>query len=164
MTNKSDNTRKTSVIAILIGILLIPLGAIVFVHHGSGEFSKRCFMFFLVVLVATSVVLPAYLANIKNTGALVADSPLVWQLEKLDYTTIWEEHTLYFTPETFRNCFGFGGLSLIHFEKAYSVESYIVMDLISSLNPAVIDLSHYSLQLTNINTREQLNEIRLKQS
>ena len=48
-------------------------------------------------------------------------------LEKLDYTTIWEEHTLYFTPETFRNCFGFGGLSLVHFEKApYPLEdSYI---------------------------------------
>ena len=48
---------------------------------------------------------------------------------------------------------------LIHFEKAYSVESYIVMDVISSLNPAVVDLSHFCLQRTNINTREQLNEI-----
>jgi len=47
--------------------------------------------------------------------------------EKCDYTTIWEEHVIYFTPETFRNFFGFGGLSLIHFEKAsYSLEdSYI---------------------------------------
>ena len=69
-----------------IGILLIPLGAVIFIHHGSGHFSKRCFMFSMAVLVAVSIVLPAYLANIKNTGALVADSPLVWQLEKLDYT------------------------------------------------------------------------------
>jgi hypothetical protein len=36
-------------------------------------------------------------------------------LEALDYTTVWEEHVLYFTPETLRHCLGFGGLSLVHF-------------------------------------------------
>lgn len=48
-------------------------------------------------------------------------------LNKCDYTTYWEEHISYFTPATFRNCFGFGGLSLIHFEVApYPLEdSYI---------------------------------------
>ncbi len=47
--------------------------------------------------------------------------------DKCDYMTLWEEHTIYFTGETFRNCFGFTGLSLIHFENvAYSVEdSYV---------------------------------------
>ena len=49
--------------------------------------------------------------------------------------------------------------SLNHFEKAFSVENYTLMDIISSLKPVVVDLSHYSLQLTNVNTREQLNEI-----
>jgi molybdopterin-guanine dinucleotide biosynthesis protein A len=49
--------------------------------------------------------------------------------------------------------------SLNHFEKAFSVENYTLMDVISSLKPVVVDLSHYSLQLTNVNTREQLNEI-----
>ena len=48
---------------------------------------------------------------------------------------------------------------LVHFEKAFSVENYTLMDIISSLKPVVVDLSHYSLQLTNVNTREQLNEI-----
>nr|BAF47163.1 hypothetical protein [Zehria sp. KO68DGA] len=37
-------------------------------------------------------------------------------LRLCDYTTIWEEHLVYFTPETFRNCFGFGGFSLVHFD------------------------------------------------
>ncbi|MDD2752730.1 MAG: class I SAM-dependent methyltransferase [Candidatus Omnitrophica bacterium] len=36
-------------------------------------------------------------------------------LEKYDYTTLWEEHTVYFTPETFKNCFPYHGLSLLQF-------------------------------------------------
>ena len=37
-------------------------------------------------------------------------------LETLDYTTIWEEHILYFTSETFRRCFGCAGYTLTRFE------------------------------------------------
>jgi len=48
---------------------------------------------------------------------------------------------------------------LIDFEKAYSVKNYKVMDVISSLNPAVLDLSQYKHALTNVNTQEQHNEI-----
>jgi hypothetical protein len=36
-------------------------------------------------------------------------------LEGLDYTTLWEEHLLYFTETTFRYCFSVAGLSLISF-------------------------------------------------
>lgn len=48
-------------------------------------------------------------------------------MESLDYTTIWEEHLTYFTEATFRYCFGFKGLSLVHFERIpYSIEdSYV---------------------------------------
>lgn len=48
-------------------------------------------------------------------------------LAKCDYTTIWEEHIIYFTPETFRNSFSFSGLSLIHFDSfPYPFENSLV--------------------------------------
>lgn len=54
---------------------------------------------------------------VKSTGYVVLEVPDCSQvLESLDYTTIWEEHILYFTPETFRHSFGFGGFSLVSFE------------------------------------------------
>lgn len=37
-------------------------------------------------------------------------------LEKKDYTTLWEEHIVYFSPTTFRQIFTISGLSLIRFE------------------------------------------------
>ena len=47
--------------------------------------------------------------------------------EKLDYTTIWEEHILYFTDLTFKNCLNSGGFLLNHFEKYnYSFESVLI--------------------------------------
>ncbi len=47
--------------------------------------------------------------------------------EKLDYTTIWEEHILYFTDLTFKNCLNSGGFLLHHFEKYnYSSESVLI--------------------------------------
>lgn len=61
--------------------------------------------------------------------------------EKCDYTTIWEEHIVYFTEETFRNCFAFNGLSLIHFENIpYSIEdSYVgVAKIDASVQPPVL--------------------------
>jgi SAM-dependent methyltransferase len=54
---------------------------------------------------------------VKPTGYVVFEVPDCTRvLETFDYTTIWEEHILYFTPETFRHCFGFGGFSLVRFE------------------------------------------------
>ena len=48
-------------------------------------------------------------------------------LDHCDYTTIWEEHVIYFTPETFRNCFAFNGFSLVHFESfPYPFENSLV--------------------------------------
>jgi cupin fold WbuC family metalloprotein len=37
-------------------------------------------------------------------------------LDELDYTTIWDEHTLYLTPETFRAALGQGTFEIEHFE------------------------------------------------
>ena len=36
-------------------------------------------------------------------------------LETSDYTTLWEEHFLYFTPETFQRAFAFGGFAIVDF-------------------------------------------------
>jgi molybdopterin-guanine dinucleotide biosynthesis protein A len=46
--------------------------------------------------------------------------------------------------------------SLIYFEKAYSLKKYALMNVITSLSSTVINLSHYDIELTNINTRDQL--------
>jgi len=48
---------------------------------------------------------------------------------------------------------------LIHFEKAFSVDNYTLTDVISPLNPEVVDLSHFSMELTNINTQKQLHQV-----
>lgn len=37
-------------------------------------------------------------------------------LDMCDYTTVWEEHVLYFTPDTFRACVEAAGLELVRFD------------------------------------------------
>ncbi len=50
---------------------------------------------------------------VKPTGYVVLEVPDCTRvLKTLDYSTIWEEHILYFTLETFQNCFCLGGFSL----------------------------------------------------
>ena len=47
-------------------------------------------------------------------------------LDLHDYTTLWEEHTLYFTPATFRSLFGQAGLSPAFFDVfAYPFENVL---------------------------------------
>ena len=47
--------------------------------------------------------------------------------DALDYTTIWEEHTLYFTEKTFKTCLSIGGFSLEYFETYdYPFESILI--------------------------------------
>jgi hypothetical protein len=47
--------------------------------------------------------------------------------DKLDYTTIWEEHTLYYTPATFRDGFALAGLELVRAENyPYPFENSLV--------------------------------------
>ena len=64
---------------------------------------------------------PAKLINalrqlIRSTGYLVFEVPDCTRvLDKLDYSTVWEEHLLYFTPETFRNFFSYYKFSLIDY-------------------------------------------------
>lgn len=75
-------------------------------------------------------------------GYLIFEIPDCQQaLEKYDYMTIWEEHTIYFTGETFRNFFNFNGLSLVHFERIpYSIEdSYVgIAKIDETLNSSVL--------------------------
>lgn len=50
-------------------------------------------------------------------GYIVVEVPdCMRALQNCDYTSLWEEHVLYFTPETFKHCFTFGDLSLVRFE------------------------------------------------
>ena len=66
---------------------------------------------------------------------------------QFDYTTVWEEHTLYFTSETFRNCFTWGGLNLVYFETIeYTTED-----------------SHIGIAQLHENPDESLDELVLNQ-
>jgi C-methyltransferase-like protein/putative zinc binding protein/methyltransferase family protein len=48
-------------------------------------------------------------------------------LELCDYSTLWEEHVLYFTPATFRQSFGWCGFSLTSFDCfPYTLENSLV--------------------------------------
>ncbi|OLE54943.1 MAG: hypothetical protein AUI36_17040, partial [Cyanobacteria bacterium 13_1_40CM_2_61_4] len=48
-------------------------------------------------------------------------------LDGCDYTTIWEEHTLYYTPETFRQGFPLAGLDVVRMESyPYPFENSLV--------------------------------------
>jgi hypothetical protein len=50
-------------------------------------------------------------------------------LDRLDYTTVWEEHTLYFTPTTLRRCLEqFGGFEVVSQESyPYTLEDSLVV-------------------------------------
>ena len=65
---------------------------------------------------------------IKPTGYLVFEVPDCTKvLETLDYSAIWEEHLLYFTPETFRNFFSHYQFSLADYILySYSHENSLV--------------------------------------
>ena len=79
---------------------------------------------------------------VNKEGYIIFEIPdCQYAFEKLDYTVIWEEHTIYFTTETFRNCFAFVGLSLIHFEKVkYPIEDiYIGIARVNkNIQPAIL--------------------------
>lgn len=53
---------------------------------------------------------------VKPRGYVVLEVPDCGLLmESADYTMMWEEHTIYFTPETLQRSLSFGGLSLVHY-------------------------------------------------
>ena len=48
-------------------------------------------------------------------------------LARLDYTTVWEEHVLYFTPATFRGCLERAGFEVVSLESySYTLENSLV--------------------------------------
>lgn len=52
-------------------------------------------------------------ALVHPDGYLVLEVPdCTLVLDTFDYTTIWEEHVLYFTPETYRRAFAFNGFAV----------------------------------------------------
>jgi len=65
---------------------------------------------------------------LKPDGYIVVEVPGCNQaLDLLDYTIIWEEHTIYFTNQTFKQIFDFTGFSLKYFEEvAYPLESSLI--------------------------------------
>jgi hypothetical protein len=63
-----------------------------------------------------------------NTGYILIETPDCSRaFKEYDYTTIWEEHTVYFTPWTFRNSFTLRRLELEYFENfPYAFENSLV--------------------------------------
>ena len=65
---------------------------------------------------------------VKPSGYIIFEVPdCAKGFEILDYTTIWEEHSLYFTEATFKMCMNVAGLKLHHFEKYnYTFENVLI--------------------------------------
>jgi hypothetical protein len=76
--------------------------------------------------------MPRFLAGIKELahpdGYVIFEMPDATRaLERCDYSAVWEEHVVYFTPETIKRCFAVNGLDLVHFESfPYSLEDSLV--------------------------------------
>jgi len=84
---------------------------------------------------------------IRDDGYIVFEIPdCEYALEKRDYTTIWEEHTLYFTRHTFKQMFSLNQLELVSFKTIpYAQEmSHIV---IAKKNKDIKDLDFDSALL-----------------
>lgn len=64
----------------------------------------------------------------KPDGYVVFEVPdCTMVLETFDYSTLWEEHILYFTPETFNNSLSFGGFSKVWYRVyEYPIENSMV--------------------------------------
>jgi len=66
---------------------------------------------------------------VKPNGYIVIEVPGCTQaFEQHDYTTVWEEHTAYFTPQTFKNAFSIAGFAIKSFEEVmYPLESSLIV-------------------------------------
>ncbi len=66
---------------------------------------------------------------VKPDGYVVFEVPdAVRALERRDYTTVWEEHVLYFTPHTLNNCLRIAGFEVVHLESyPYTLENSLVI-------------------------------------
>lgn len=76
----------------------------------------------------THTLLNALKNLVKPNGYVVFEIPdCTKSLEFKDYSMLWEEHLLYFSPDTFRNSFGFTDFSLARYECfSYPVENALV--------------------------------------
>ena len=85
------------------------------------------------------------------SGYLVLEVPdCARALENLDYSTIWEEHVLYFTPWTFKRAMTIGGFSSVHFEVfPYAPEDVLVCigRFSGSASPPPAGMEQESLEL-----------------
>lgn len=74
-----------------------------------------------------------FLASLKALvhprGYVVVEVPdCLTALENHDYSAVWEEHILYFTPTTLKNTFRLGGFSEAHFESyPYRLQNSLVL-------------------------------------
>jgi hypothetical protein len=56
-------------------------------------------------------------------------------LDRLDYTTVWEEHIFYFTPATLRHCFAASGFEVVFLESYYYSQENV---LVAVVKPAAV--------------------------
>lgn len=66
---------------------------------------------------------------VKPTGYVVFEVPDTMRaLDRFDYATVWEEHTLYFTPNTLRRCLERNGFEVASLESyPYTLENSLVV-------------------------------------
>ena len=101
-----------------------------------------------------SYILPGFLRAARELvapgGYVVFEVPdCTRALENLDYTTLWEEHSVYFTPATFRKTLELSDLDLVHFQiHEHPFENCMVAVCQSAKAPCVkADESELQLEL-----------------
>jgi len=73
-----------------------------------------------------------FISNLKRLitprGYIIIEVPdYAKALERYDYSVLWEEHTLYFTPKTFYNFFAINDLSVVYFKSCpYPLENSLI--------------------------------------
>jgi hypothetical protein len=105
-------------------------------------------------------------------GYIVLESPDCRRaLQECDYSTAWEEHVFYFTPQTFRDAFACGGYRLTQFQSfPYALENSLVgiaqvdEGVRPFLAPAVEKAIGETFRDNFVPTRERLNQYLQQQS
>ncbi len=76
----------------------------------------------------TKNVLEALKSLVTDNGYIIFEIPDCSKvLKNNDYSMLWEEHILYFTPSTFKNSLGYFGLEMVSYKKySYPIENALV--------------------------------------
>jgi hypothetical protein len=89
-------------------------------------------------------------ALVKSGGYVMFEMPDCRKaFDRLDYTTVWEEHLFYFSPVTLRQCFAAAGFEVAFLDSFYSPQENILVAIVRPVDKP------YSLPATAAELKEE---------